>query len=86
MFINENLSPSEIAEKRGLSEDSVYGHFIKMNESGTAFDFSPFISSEEIQQINKAKTVLENPDTLKPYFEYFEEQIPYWKIKMGLYL
>src|SRR5690606_18398817 len=86
MFAEENLSPSEIAAKRGLSEDSIYGHFIKMHQLGEAFDFSQFISSEEIQQIRDAKKTLENPDALKPYFEYFEEKMPYWKIKLGLYL
>lgn len=86
MFVEENLSPSEIAEKRGLSEDSVYGHFIKMHRLGNDFDFSGFISSEEIQQIKKAEKTLESPETLKPYFEYFDGKMPYWKIKLGLYL
>jgi ATP-dependent DNA helicase RecQ len=86
MFTIDKLSPSEIANTRGLSEDSVYGHFIKMHQLGEAFDFSQFISSEEIQQIRDAKKTLENPDALKPYFEYFEEKMPYWKIKLGLYL
>ena len=86
MFMEENLSPSEIANRRGLSEDSVYGHFIKMHQSGVPFDFSKFISSEEIKKIKQANDKLENPDALKPYFEYFEEKIPYWKIKLGLYL
>ncbi|MBB6682102.1 DNA helicase RecQ [Aequorivita sp. 609] len=86
MFVEENLSPSEIASRRGLSEDSVYGHFIKSHKSGADIDLSLFISSEEIQKIKKAKDELENPDALKPYFEYFKEKIPYWKIKMALYL
>ncbi len=86
MFAEENLSPSEIAAKRGLSEDSVYGHFIKMHQLGNDFDFSQFITSEEIQQIKEAQNKLEKTEALKPYFEYFEEKMPYWKIKMGLYL
>lgn len=86
MFCEEKFSPLEIAHKRGLSEDSVYGHFIKMHELGAPFDFSEFISSEEIQKVKEAKDKLKNPDALKPYFEYFEEKIPYWKIKLGLYL
>lgn len=86
MFTVENLSPSEISEKRGLSEDSIYGHFIKMHQGGTDFDFSQFITSDEIQQIKSVQKSLENPEALKPYFEYFEEKMPYWKIKLGLYL
>ena len=57
-----------------------------MHQLGEAFDFSQFISSEEIQQIKNAEKTLENPEALKPYFEYFEEKMPYWKIKLGLYL
>ncbi|MCB0452013.1 MAG: DNA helicase RecQ [Aequorivita sp.] len=86
MFKDENLSVAEIAEKRGLSEDSVYGHFIKMHQLGTDINFSQFITSKEIQQIKTARKTLENPEALKPYFEFFEEKIPYWKIKLGLYL
>ncbi len=86
MFLEENLSPSEIAEKRGLSEDAVYGHFIKMHQLGNDFDFSEFITSEESKQIKNAEKILDNPQALKSYFEYFEEKIPYWKIKLGLYL
>lgn len=86
MFVKEKLSPSEIAERRGLSEDSIYGHFLKIHQAGAGIDLYQFISSEEIQQIKTAKETLENPDALKPYYEYFEEKMPYWKIKMGLYL
>lgn len=57
-----------------------------MHEAGATIDLYQLISSEEIQQIKDAKIKLENPDALKPYFEYFEERLPYWKIKMGLYL
>ena len=86
MFTEENLSPLEIAEKRGLMENSVYGHLQKMHEAGAAIDLYQFISSEEVQQIKDAKIKLENPDALRPYFEYFGEKMPYWKIRMGLHL
>ncbi len=86
MFVEENLSPSEIAKIRGLSEDSVYGHFIIVHQLGVEFDLLQFFTSEEIQQVKTAQKALENPDALKPYFEYFEEKLPYWKIKLGLYL
>lgn len=86
MFMDENLSVTEIAEQRGLAEASIYGHFLKMHELGSEIDLLQFISSEEIQKIKNAQKTLENPEGLKPYFEYFEEKIPYWKIKFGLYL
>jgi len=86
LFIEEKFSPAEIAIRRGLSEDTVYGHFLKMHQLGNEIDLVQFISSEEIQKVKNAQKKLENPDGLKPYFQYFESEVPYWKIKMGLYL
>lgn len=86
LLVEDNLSPSEIATKRGLSEDTVYGHFLKMHQMGTEIDLLQFISSKDVQNIKKSQEELDNPDALKPYFEYFEEKMPYWKIKFGLYL
>ena len=82
----EGLSITQIAHKRGITESTVYTHLIKINEMGTPLDLHQFINSSEILKIQQAKKVLENPDSLKSYFEYFEEKIPYHKIKLGLYL
>ncbi len=82
----EGLSITQISHKRGITENTVYTHLIKINEMGTPLDLHQFINSSEILKIQQAKKVLENPDSLKSYFEYFEEKIPYHKIKLGLYL
>ena len=82
----EGLSITQIAHKRGITESTVYTHLIKINEMGTPLDLHQFINSSEILKIQQAKKVLENPDSLKAYFEHFEEKMPYHKIKLGLYL
>ena len=82
----EGLSITQISHKRGITENTVYTHLIKINEMGTPLDLHQFINSSEILKIQQAKKVLENPVSLKSYFEYFEEKIPYHKIKLGLYL
>ena len=82
----EGLSITQIAHKRGITESTVYTHLIKINEMGTPLDLHQFINSSEILKIQQAKKVLEKPDSLKAYFEYFEEKMPYHKIKLGLYL
>ena len=82
----EGLSITQISHKRGITENTVYTHLIKINEMGTPLDLRQFINSSEILKIQQAKKVLENPDSLKAYFEYFEEKMPYHKIKLGLYL
>ncbi|MAP81700.1 MAG: DNA helicase RecQ [Aequorivita sp.] len=86
MFVEESLSVAEIALKRGINESSVYEHFIKMHEEGTAIDLYQFISLNEVEKIKNAKEKLKNPESLKTYFEFFEAKIPYYKIKLGLYL
>ena len=86
MFAEENLPIDEIARLRGVSENTIYGHLLKVYQMGLDVDLNEFISEEEIKQIQQAKIQLKSPDTLKPYFEHFEEAMPYWKIKFGLYL
>ncbi len=85
-LFQEGLSITQIAHKRGITENTVYTHLIKINEMGTPLDLHQFINSSEILKIQAAKKVLENPDSLKAYFEHFEEKMPYHKIKLGLYL
>ncbi|MGS2738360.1 DNA helicase RecQ [Sinomicrobium sp. M5D2P17] len=82
----EGLTIKEIAEERELKTDTVMGHLLKKNEEGENIDLSQFISQEEIQAIEKAREKLETPDALRPYFDYFEGKVPYWKIRYGLYL
>ena len=76
----------EIAEKRELSENTVYGHLMKIHAEGVELDMHQFVSADEINKISEAKESLTDADSLKAFFEYFEEKMPYWKIKLGLYL
>lgn len=85
-YIQEGLSIEEIAEVRNLTLGSIYNHIIKLHEEGMAFDFDQFMTPQEVEQIKNAQEKVEDPNSLKTFFTYFEEQIPYWKIKMGLYL
>ncbi|MGS2761594.1 DNA helicase RecQ [Sinomicrobium sp. M5D2P9] len=82
----EGLTIEEIAEKRDIKTDTVMGHLLKKNEEGEDIDLTQFVSQEEIQEMEKAREKLEAPDALRPYFDYFEGKMPYWKIRYGLYL
>jgi ATP-dependent DNA helicase RecQ len=82
----EGLSVAQIAHKRGITDNTVYTHLIKINELGTPLDLHQFITTAEILKIQAAREVLENPVSVKAYFEYFDQKIPYHKIKLGLYL
>lgn len=85
-LFNEGVSVKEIARNRGIAESTVYSHFLKMADEGKPINLYQFISDQEIETIKKAQSELEEPEGLRPYFDHFEEKMPYWKIKMGIYL
>lgn len=85
-LFKEGLSPEEIAQKRGITVNTVMSHFVKINETETKIDLNAFITPAEIKQVQKAKKTLQNPEGLKIYYTHFKEKIPYWKIRLGMYL
>ncbi len=85
-LFKDGLSIEEIALQRDLSENTVYGHLVKANAAGKNIDLHQFLTGKELDEIADAKEDLPNAEGLKAFFEYFEEQMPYWKIKIGLYL
>ncbi|WP_158729765.1 MULTISPECIES: DNA helicase RecQ [unclassified Flavobacterium] len=80
----QGLSVEEIAQKRKLGLSTIMSHLAKLFVDGKNIDLTPFISDDEVIEISVAKTKLEAPSTLKPYFDYFEEKIDYGKIRLGL--
>ncbi|CAG2534563.1 ATP-dependent DNA helicase RecQ [Maribacter dokdonensis] len=85
-LFSDGLSVSEIATQRNLSENTIYGHLMKKHAEGEELDLDQFVDAKEIAQIEKAKSELTDATGLKDYFEYFEEKVPYWKIKFALYM
>jgi len=85
-LFKEGLTPSEIAKKRDVTESTIYNHLLKMHAQGEEIDLHELVNSEELSKIEQAKIDLPEAEGLKVYFQYFEEKMPYWKIKIGLYL
>ncbi|TDE03286.1 DNA helicase RecQ [Flavobacterium sandaracinum] len=78
------FSVEEIAQKRKLGLSTIMSHLAKLYIDGADIDLDSFISKEEVTQIAEAQIKLESPNTLKPYFDYFEEKIDYGKIRLAL--
>jgi len=85
-LFSDGLKVSEIATARNLSENTIYGHLMKKHSEGEELDLNQFVSADEVSKIANAKSELTEATGLKDYFEFFKEQMPYWKIKFGLYL
>jgi ATP-dependent DNA helicase RecQ len=78
------FSVEEIAQKRKLGISTIMSHLAKLYFDGADIDLDSFISKEEVSQIAEARIKLESPNTLKAYFDYFEEKIDYGKIRLAL--
>jgi ATP-dependent DNA helicase RecQ len=78
------FSVEEIAQKRKLGLSTIMSHLAKLYVDGADIDLDSFISKEEVLQIAEAQIKLESPNTLKPYFDFFEEKIDYGKIRLAL--
>ncbi|HDZ07333.1 hypothetical protein LCGC14_0118260 [marine sediment metagenome] len=85
-LFSKGSTVSEIATERNLSENTIYGHLMKKHSEGEELDLNQFVNAAEIAEIEKAKSELTEATGLKDYFEFFEEKVPYWKIKFALYM
>jgi len=84
VLFENGMTVEEIALKRKLGVPTIISHLSKLYSDGHSIDLNVFINEEEIAKIAEAKIKLDSPTALKPYFEFFEEQISYDKIRVGL--
>ena len=78
------LSIDEIAEQRQLKATTIYSHIAKLWSEGKSIDIYDFVSKSDVELVKAAKQELQSPEGLKPYFEYFNEQLDYFKIRLAL--
>ncbi|WP_166925018.1 DNA helicase RecQ [Flavobacterium poyangense] len=83
-LFQNGASVQEIASKRKLGLSTVVSHLAKLYVDGHNVNLSQFVSAKEVARLQKAQTVLMNPNALKPYFDYFEGEFSYDKIRLGL--
>lgn len=80
----EGFSIDEIADKRDLKAQTIFSHLSKLYLEGKDVSLDEFIDANTLKLIANAKKVLKNEPTLKPYFEFLGEKVPYEQIRIGL--
>jgi ATP-dependent DNA helicase RecQ len=85
-LFKQGLDLEAISMKRKLSLSTIEGHIAQLIEAGEQLDTNRLITEQEIEKIAKALKYLSEPIQLKAIYEYFDEQMPYSKIKIGLAL
>ncbi len=81
---NQGMSIDEIAQERQLAATTIFSHLAKLYEDGKEIDMKKFISKEDLATIKKAREELNDPDTLKAYYFYLNEQMDYGTIRLAL--
>ncbi len=78
------LSIDEISIERKLKSPTIYSHIARLFLEGKDIAIFDFVSRKEVDLVQEAKKSLGSPKTLKAYFDYFDEQLDYFKIRLAL--
>ena len=79
----QGLSIDQIAEKRALNPVTIYSHIAYLYEKGEPIDLFKYFTEEEYERIEVAIKAMKPPFQMKDIFEYLQEEIPYYKIRLG---
>jgi len=81
----QNKPVSEIAKERQLSEGTIYSHLLDIfTNEHEAIDVFSFVSPSEMEKIREARITLQQTVQLKPYYEFFNGEIDYNKLRFAL--
>jgi ATP-dependent DNA helicase RecQ len=77
-------SVDDIATTRGLSRMTVMSHLATMYERGELVDLNQWVRPEELDLIQGALSLFEEPYQLKVIYEHFNEKFNYDKIRWAI--
>lgn len=83
-MLQEGLTPEQIAEKRKLNIVTIYSHLATLYEQGKAIDIRNYLSENEESKIIEAIKTVGETAQLKPLYEHFSEQVPYYKLRLAM--
>lgn len=80
---NQGDTVEQIAEKRGLNQNTIEGHLARYVASGD-IDVHEFVDGDTLQKVEAY--CMEHPEekALKPIFEHFDAKIPYNVLRMAI--
>lgn len=82
-LFKKGFSISQIAEQRGLTENTIFNHLIAFIESGD-LDVHELVSEDVIKRVSSYKRSHPAETSLKSYFEGLNQEISYNDIKAAL--
>lgn len=80
------LTVPEISLSRGLKDTTVLSHLVDAYTEGHHVDLASFITQAVLDEVKRALKACENPEGLKPIFEFLKEEVSYNDIRVALAL
>ena len=82
----KGLTVDEICFTRELKQETIFSHLCKLYFDGEKVDIQQFITQAEQAAVIKAHKKIQDFKSLKPYFDFLDSKLPYYKIRVGLTL
>lgn len=78
------LTVPEISLSRGLKDSTVLSHLVDAYAEGYDVDLASFITQTVLDEVNRALKACNNPEGMKPIFEFLNEEVCYSDIRVAL--
>ena len=78
------LTVPEISLSRGLKDATVLSHLVDAYTEGHHVDLASFITQTVLDEVKRALKACDNPEGLKPIFEFLNEEVSYNDIRVAL--
>ena len=78
------LTIPEISLSRGLKDATVLSHLVDAYTEGHHVDLASFITQTVLDEVKRALKACDNPEGLKPIFEFLKEEVSYNDIRVAL--
>ena len=82
--LEKGMSPDQVANIRQLNVETIYAHICTLYEQGKVKSIRPHLTSNEEAKILNAIKELGDDNKLKTLFDYFDGEMPYHKLRLGL--
>lgn len=82
----KGLSIDEICLKRELKIETIVSHLCKLYLDGKKIALKPLITQKDLAAVISAHKAINDTSSLKPYFEFLDAKLPYYKIRVSLTL
>ncbi len=80
-YARRGWSATQIAERRGLAESTILGHFVKLIDSGRKIDIAPYVTAETRDEARRLLAEI-GADKLKPVVEASGGRVSYEQARL----